>query len=63
MKTLSALLDFQRFSGNKALEALIAETEGRVAKLPNQLSDDDLEWVAAAGEGHIQKKREQKNEP
>ena len=50
MKTeakLSSIFDFQRFEGNKKLQALIDETETRYAYA---LSDDDLEWVNAAGE-------------
>lgn len=46
-KKLTALFDYQRFEGNKKLQALIDETETRYAYA---LSDDDLEWVNAAGE-------------
>ena len=45
--TLRALFDFQRFQCNGELEALIQDTFGRWGA---QLSDDDLEQVAAAGE-------------
>lgn len=44
---LSRLFDFQKFEKNNALEALIAESENRYAR---ELSDDDLEFVNAAGE-------------
>lgn len=44
---LTGLFDFQRFQGNGRLQALIEETEGRYL---NDLSDEDLEWVSAAGE-------------
>lgn len=46
-KKLKALFDYQRFEDNKKLQALIDETETRYAYA---LSDDDLEWVNAAGE-------------
>ena len=46
--TLARLFDYQRFEGNKKLQTLIDETEARSF---NNLSDDDLEWVSAAGEG------------
>ena len=46
-KKLTALFDFQRFERNKKLQALIEDTENRCM---NALSDDDLEWVSAAGE-------------
>ena len=46
-KELTALFDYQRFAGNERLRALIADTENRCL---HALSDDDLEWVSAAGE-------------
>ncbi len=46
-KQLTALFDYQRFERNKRLQALIDDTESR--RLCS-LSDDDLEWVSAAGE-------------
>ena len=46
-KRLTALFDYQRFERNKRLQALIEDTENRCM---NALSDDDLEWVSAAGE-------------
>ena len=44
---LTALFDYQRFENNKRLQALIDETEARYL---HNLSDDDLEWVSAAGD-------------
>ena len=44
---LSKLFDYQRFEGNKRLQTLINAAETRFS---NALSDDDLEWVNAAGE-------------
>ena len=46
-KRLTALFDYQRFKRNERLQALIEDTENRCM---NALSDDDLEWVSAAGE-------------
>lgn len=46
-KILFALLDYQKFDGDAALDALIAETERRCARV---LSEDELELVSAAGE-------------
>ena len=46
-KKLTALFDYQRFERNERLQALIEDTENRCM---NALSDDDLEWVSAAGE-------------
>ena len=44
---LTALFDYQCFERNERLQALIEDTENRCM---NALSDDDLEWVSAAGE-------------
>ena len=44
---LSRLFDYQRFAGNKRLQALLDDTEERFSYA---LSDDDLEWVSAAGD-------------
>ena len=44
---LTALFDYQRCERNKRLQALIDDTERRCLC---SLSDDDLEWVSAAGE-------------
>ena len=45
---LTALFDYQCFERNERLQALIEDTENRCM---NALSDDDLEWVSAAGDG------------
>ena len=47
---LKALFDYQRFEKNERLEKIIAETESRYAQ---ELSDDDLSLVNAAGEPEI----------
>ncbi|GEM_PF-3018503 len=47
-RKLSELFDYQRFVGNKRLQALIDDTERR--RLNRALSDDELERVNAAGE-------------
>ena len=44
---LTALFDYQRFERNERLQALIDDTERRCLC---SLSDDDLDWVSAAGE-------------
>ena len=44
---LKRLFDYQRFEGNSRLQKLIGETEARAGA---ELSDDQLELVAAAGE-------------
>lgn len=46
-KILKALFDYQRFENNNRLTAIIEET---VAGYCVPLSDDDLEFVTAAGE-------------
>ena len=50
---IKALFEFQRFSGNKRLEAMINDTESRYR---NELSDEDVENVSAAGSGLPKKK-------
>ena len=52
---LTGLFEYQRFAGNKKLQALIDETERR--QLYN-LSDDDLSMVSAAGEATVPKEPE-----
>lgn len=54
-KKLTALFDYQRFERNERLQALIEDTENRCK---NALSDDDLEWVSAAGEETDPKEKE-----
>ncbi len=50
---IKALFEFQRFSGNKRLEAMINDAESRYQ---DALSDDELENVSAAGSGLPKKK-------
>ena len=45
---IKALFEFQRFSGNKRLDAMINDTESRYR---NEISDDELESINAAGNG------------
>ena len=45
-KTLKHLFDFHIFTENVRLAEMIADTEMRY---DNMLSDDELEWVNAAG--------------
>lgn len=44
---LKSLFNYQRFEQNPRLAKLIAESE---ARFDSALSDDDLEFVSAAGE-------------
>lgn len=46
-KVLKALFDYQKFQGNKRLSAMITEAEARYGQA---LTDDELEFVNAAGE-------------
>lgn len=58
---LKELFDYQRFAGNKRLAALIERAEFSHAE---SLSDDDLEYVNAAGDinaARIGKKDEERN--
>lgn len=48
---LKNLFEYQKFEQNERLAKLIAETEARQTA---ELSDDDLELVAAAGDIHEQ---------
>lgn len=43
---LKKLFDYQRFEGNRCLDAMLAEAETRYITV----SDDELELVSAAGE-------------
>lgn len=51
-KTLKRLFDFQKFEGNSALEAMIKDTETRYGLRGGmqELSDDDLMFLNAAGD-------------
>lgn len=46
-KKLDQLFEYQRFEGNKTLEAMLFAVENRY---PVQLSDEDLDFVNAAGD-------------
>lgn len=47
---LKRLFDFQRFQRNDRMETLISETESRYGETPKELSDEELDFVNAAGE-------------
>ena len=44
---LRKIFEYQRFENNSRLAKIISETESRYGA---ELSDDDLEFIAAAGE-------------
>ena len=46
LRMITNLFDFQRFQQNARLENIIQDVE---ARYDNAISDDDLEWVSAAG--------------
>lgn len=46
-KVLKLLFDYQRFEQNERLSAMLAKAEKAGSAL---LNDEELEWVAAAGE-------------
>lgn len=48
MKNLKLTFDYQRFSPNSRLSAMIEDVESRYT----ELSDEDLFFVAAAGEAY-----------
>ena len=43
---LRQLFDYQKFQQNSRLDAMLEKAEGRCAQA---LTDEDLEWVSAAG--------------
>lgn len=45
-QTLRSLFDFQKFTGNKALQNLIHDTDSRYS---HSLSEEELSYVNAAG--------------
>lgn len=47
---LKKLFDFQRFQGNDRMETLISETESRYGETSKGLSDEELDFINAAGE-------------
>lgn len=57
---LKKLFEYQKFEQNERLAKLIAETEARQAA---EISDDDLEMVAAAGEISIGEKELDTGDP
>ena len=46
---LSRLFDFQKYSPNADLENVIKSVEAKYSLNKEMISDDDLEFVAAAG--------------
>ena len=59
---LRKLFDFQKFEGNPALQEVIDATHSRYAV--QELSLDELEWVAAAGvpQSNLSKKSGKKDQ-
>lgn len=58
-KTLAKLFDYQKFSGNPALQQVIDSTHSRYAR--RQLDLADLEFVSAAGSAaHADRQTKQK---
>ena len=53
-ETLEVLFDYQRFENDPALEQLIAETEEAFG---NEISDEDLFGVSAAGDPDAGRKK------
>lgn len=51
-KLLTELFEFQRFEGDPALQRLIDEVEDRWSE--EELSDDELKGLAAAGDPYLQ---------
>lgn len=50
-RRIKNIFDYQRFSSNLRLSAMIADVEQRYAELSdNELSDEDLDFVNAAGD-------------
>lgn len=60
-KQLYRAFDFQRFSGNPRLQAVIDAAHARVAA--RELSDEELEDLAAAGAPEQQDKPEKPEDP
>ena len=50
---LSRLFDYQKFSSNPDLEKVIRGVEEKYSLDKQALSDDDLEFVVAAGDPYI----------
>ena len=47
-KLLTSLFDYQRFEKNPSLQSIIDEVEGRYSV--TEVTDDELEMLAAAGD-------------
>lgn len=54
-KKLASLFEYQRFAQNPRLSKLIAETENKYA---NEIADDDLWMVNAAGAPELSMQKE-----
>lgn len=54
-KMIKAIFDLEHFEQNEKLERLIRETESRYS-YNNEISDDDLEFVCAAGDSDASRK-------
>lgn len=57
--TLANLFDFQKFAQNSRLSEMISQTEAKYNI--KELSDDELEFVNAAGDINAQSARLRKN--
>lgn len=60
-RTLIRLFDFQRFEGNRALQAVIDDVHSRYAM--RELRDNDLVFVNAAGAAGINQKSGSRRKP
>ncbi|MBE5838540.1 hypothetical protein [Butyrivibrio sp.] len=56
---LSRLFDYQKFESNPDLEKVIRGVEEKYSLNKQALSDDDLEFVAAAGDLYIKRSLEE----
>ncbi|MDC7292298.1 MULTISPECIES: hypothetical protein [unclassified Butyrivibrio] len=55
-KKLSRLMDYQKYAGNSKLAAIIDEVEERYPDTEKaELSDDELDMIAAAGRPDLAK--------
>ena len=57
---LSRLFDYQKFASNPDLEKVIRGVEEKYSLNKQALFDDDLEFVAAAGDPNISKRPKEK---
>lgn len=58
-KKLQTMFEYQRFDPSSKLAKMISRTEGRYARA---ISDDELEFVAAAGSTAMQEERAKKEQ-